>query len=42
MLVVHEQMHERAGEEKEVGRRPEGVTPMLPQDVEGRDQREAD
>ena len=42
MPVVHEQMQQRAGEEDEIGKRAEGVAPMLSQDVKSRDQREAD
>jgi len=42
VAVVHEQVHERAGQEQQVWQNAEGVGVVLPQDVEGRDEAEAD
>ena len=42
VVVVHEQVHQRAGEQKQVGQRAQRVLVVLPKDVEGNDEAEAD
>jgi hypothetical protein len=42
MATVHEEVHQRAGEQQQVGKRTQRVTEVLPQYREAADQGESD